>query len=118
MPESSWRQVVVSCLLLFILSRLFFLIVGVLVNQDIHSTLPYSALFTLIDGGWYLDIAQHGYVMTPGRFVGAEETEEDGEQFDEKMKRLARALRQQQIESNTLDAAITTILERLGYGES
>ena len=36
------------------------------------------------------DIRKHGHVLTPGRYVGAEETEDDGEPFEEKMKRLAR----------------------------
>ena len=34
------------------------------------------------------DIRKHGHLLTPGRYVGAEETEEDGEPFDAKMKRL------------------------------
>jgi type I restriction enzyme M protein len=34
------------------------------------------------------EIATHGYVLTPGRYVGAEEVEDDGEPFGEKMARL------------------------------
>ena len=34
------------------------------------------------------EIEQHGYVLTPGRYVGAEEVEEDDEPFGEKMQRL------------------------------
>ena len=37
------------------------------------------------------EIAQHGYVLTPGRYVGAEEVEEDDEPFEEKMQRLVSA---------------------------
>ena len=42
------------------------------------------------------DIRKHGHVLTPGRYVGAEAVEDDGEPFDEKMKRLAATLREQQ----------------------
>ncbi len=41
------------------------------------------------------DIRKHGHVLTPGRYVGAEAHEDDGEPFDEKMKRLTATLRQQ-----------------------
>ena len=36
------------------------------------------------------DIRKHGYVLTPGRYVGAEDVEDDGEPFEEKMERLLR----------------------------
>ena len=36
------------------------------------------------------EIAAHGYVLTPGRYVGAEEVEDEGEPFEEKMERLKR----------------------------
>ena len=44
------------------------------------------------------DIRKHGHVLTPGRYVGAADVEDDGEPFDEKMKRLAATLREQQAE--------------------
>jgi len=62
------------------------------------------------------DIRKHGYVLTPGRYVGAEDVEDDGERFEEKMKRLAATLREQQAEAAKLDAAISANLEDLGYG--
>lgn len=62
------------------------------------------------------DIRKHGHVLTPGRYVGAEEVEDDGEPFDEKMKRLTAQLREQQAEAAKLDAAIAKNLEALGYG--
>jgi hypothetical protein len=34
------------------------------------------------------EIRSHGHVLTPGRYVGAEEVEDDGEPFEQKMKRL------------------------------
>ncbi len=63
------------------------------------------------------DIRQHSHVLTPGRYVGAEAQEDDGEPFDEKMKRLTATLREQQAEAAKLDAVITANLKELGYGE-
>jgi type I restriction enzyme M protein len=61
------------------------------------------------------DTRKHGDVLTPGRFVEAEATEEDNEPFDEKMKRLAVTLRQQIEQAAKLDAAIRANLKELGY---
>lgn len=62
-------------------------------------------------------IRKHGHVLTPGRYVGAEAVEDDGEPFAEKMARLAATLREQQAEAARLDAVITANLKELGYGE-
>lgn len=62
------------------------------------------------------EITKHGFVLTPGRYVGAEAQEDDGEPFDVKMKRLAKTLREQQEEGAKLDAAIAANLKGLGYG--
>jgi len=62
------------------------------------------------------DIRKHGHVLTPGRYVGAEAAEDDGEAFDDKMKRLTATLREQQTEARKLDAAIAANLKELGYG--
>jgi type I restriction enzyme M protein len=62
------------------------------------------------------EIRKHGHVLTPGRYVGAEAAEDDGEPFDEKMKRLVATLREQQAEAAMLDTAIAANLEELGYG--
>ncbi|MCC6796981.1 MAG: SAM-dependent DNA methyltransferase [Candidatus Hydrogenedentes bacterium] len=63
------------------------------------------------------EVRKHGHVLTPGRYVGAEAQEDDGEPFDEKMKRLVAQLRDQQREASRLDAAIAANLKELGYGE-
>jgi type I restriction enzyme M protein len=63
------------------------------------------------------EIRKHGYVLTPGRYVGAEVVEDDGEPFEEKMARLVAQLREQQAEAAKLDAAIAKNLEELGYGK-
>jgi type I restriction enzyme M protein len=62
------------------------------------------------------EIAAHGHVLTPGRYVGAEEVEDDGDPFEEKMPRLVAELRAQFEESAKLEQAITANLRGLGYG--
>ena len=62
------------------------------------------------------EVRKHGHVLTPGRYVGAEAQEEDGEPFEDKMKRLVVQLRAQQAESAKLDAAIVANLAMLGFG--
>lgn len=61
------------------------------------------------------EIQKHDYVLTPGRYVGAEETEEDGEVFAEKMQRLTGQLGEQFAESARLEAEIRKNLGRLGF---
>jgi type I restriction enzyme M protein len=62
------------------------------------------------------EIRKHGYVLTPGRYVGAEAAEDDDEPFEEKMKRLVVQLREQQAEARRLDEAIWRNIKELGYG--
>jgi len=62
------------------------------------------------------EVRKHGYVLTPGRYVGAEAQEDDGEPFEDKMRRLVAQLREQQAEGAKLDAAIAANLRRLGFG--
>jgi type I restriction enzyme M protein len=62
------------------------------------------------------EIAEHGYVLTPGRYVGAEEVEDDDEAFVEKMDRLTALLGEQMEKGQALDATIRERLGRLGYG--
>ncbi|MGJ5076955.1 type I restriction-modification system subunit M [Bradyrhizobium oligotrophicum] len=63
------------------------------------------------------DIAKHGHVLTPGRYVGTAAAEEDDEPFEQKMARLAGTLREQQAEAVRLDIVIGRSLRELGYGE-
>lgn len=62
------------------------------------------------------DIRKHGYVLTLGRYVGAEAAVEDVEPFEDRMRRLTTTLREQQAEALKLDAAIAINLKELGYG--
>ncbi|NNN21369.1 MAG: SAM-dependent DNA methyltransferase [Acidimicrobiales bacterium] len=61
------------------------------------------------------EISNHEHVLTPGRYVGAEDVEEDGEAFDQKMKRLVSLFHDQQVEAKKLDAKIEISLRELGY---
>ncbi len=63
------------------------------------------------------EITKHGFALTPGRYVGAEEVEDDGEPFAEKMPRLAALLTEQVAEGQRLDAEITRNLKEFGFGE-
>jgi type I restriction enzyme M protein len=61
------------------------------------------------------DIREHSHVLTPGRYVGAEAAEEDGEPFEEKMQRLTATLGEQFAESARLEKEIRTSLRNVGY---
>jgi type I restriction enzyme M protein len=63
------------------------------------------------------EIAKHDHVLTPGRYVGATEVQEDDEAFEQKILRLSAQWRQQCAEAAKLDAAIEANLKGLGYGE-
>ena len=62
------------------------------------------------------EIRRHGHVLTPGRYVGAKAQEEDGEPFEDKMKRLVAQLKLQLDAAAKLDDAIAANLKELGYG--
>jgi type I restriction enzyme M protein len=61
------------------------------------------------------DMQKHDYVLTPGRYVGAADAEEDSEPFPEKMQRLTAQLKSQFEESDRLEKAIKENLVGIGY---
>ena len=61
------------------------------------------------------EIAEHGHVLTPSRYVGAEEVEDDDEAFAEKMQLLTDKLSEQIAKGSELDALIRQKLAGLGY---
>ena len=61
------------------------------------------------------EVRKHDHVLTPGRYVGAEAQEEDGEPFEDKMKRLVSQLREQKDQAARLDATIADNLKALGF---
>ncbi|NLK71455.1 MAG: SAM-dependent DNA methyltransferase [Clostridiales bacterium] len=61
------------------------------------------------------EIREHEYILTPGRYVGIEEVEEDGEPFDEKMTRLTGELAELFAKSHDLEDEIRRRLGAIGY---
>ena len=62
------------------------------------------------------EVAAKGFVLTPGRYVGAGAAEDDGEPFEEKMNRLTATLHEQLAKSAQLGETIRSNLKELGYG--
>ena len=63
------------------------------------------------------EIRDNDFVLTPGRYLGAAEIEDDGIPIETKMKELSQALYSQMDQAETLDIAIRQNLEVLGYGK-
>ncbi|KAF0108288.1 MAG: type I restriction enzyme M protein [Anaerolineaceae bacterium] len=63
------------------------------------------------------EIQEQGYVLTPGRYVGATELEEDDEPFEQKMGRLTKELEAQFEDSDRLEKSIRANLQKLDYGK-
>ena len=61
------------------------------------------------------DIAKQDYILTPGRYVGVEEQEDDGEPFEEKMTRLTSELSDMFKKSHELEDEIRKKLGAIGY---
>ena len=61
------------------------------------------------------EIAEHGHVLTPGRYVGAEEVEDDDDAFVDKMQKLTERLGEQMAKGAELDQLIRQKLGGLGY---
>ena len=61
------------------------------------------------------EIKEHDYILTPGRYVGIEEVEDDGEPFEEKMERLTTTLANQFKKSRELEEEIRKQLGGIGY---
>ena len=61
------------------------------------------------------DVEKNGFILTPGRYVGVAEEEDDGEPFDDKMKRLTRELGEQFKEGEKLEGEIKNNLGKIGW---
>jgi type I restriction enzyme M protein len=62
------------------------------------------------------EIAKNDFILTPGRYVGIAEQEDDGEPFDEKMKRLTGELGELFEKSHELEKKVRENLGAIGYG--
>ena len=84
---------------------------------DKHCEMAYADVPGFCKSATLDDVRHHGHVLTPGRYVGAAEIEDDGEPFEEKMARLTGELKRQTAEAARLDQVIWANLEDVGYGE-
>ena len=78
-------------------------------NEVLEEKKGFSAIATIED------MAKQDYILTPGRYVGIEEQEDDGESFDDKMKRLTGELSNMFKKSHELEKEIRKKLEAIGY---
>jgi type I restriction enzyme M protein len=81
-------------------------------HEDSYEDIPGYCKSATLD-----DIKANDYVLTPGRYVGAAEVEDDGIPFETKMSELSQTLYSQMAEATKLDKVIRKNLEVLGYGE-
>ena len=81
------------------------------VNDDNYEDIAGYCKSATID-----EIKENNYVLTPGRYVGVEEQEDDGIPFEEKMKTITSELKNQFEESHKLEEEIKKNLEAIGYG--
>jgi type I restriction enzyme M protein len=80
------------------------------------SKLPYEDEAGFSKSAKLAEIAAHDYGLTPGRYVGAADMEDDDELFEEKMEQLTALLAAQMAKSEVLTDQIEANLEAMGYG--
>ncbi|MCU0662780.1 MAG: type I restriction-modification system subunit M [Myxococcota bacterium] len=85
-------------------------------EKGTHEGRPYEDIPGFCKSVTTDDIRSHQHVLTPGRYVGAEAIEADGEPFEEKMTRLVAKLDEQFAEGARLEQVIRENLRGLGYG--
>lgn len=79
-------------------------------NNELEEEKGFSAVASIED------IAKQDFILTPGRYAGIAEPEDDGEPFEEKMARLTSEISKCFEESNRLQEQIKKNLEAIGYG--
>ena len=79
-------------------------------DKDAYEDIPGFCYSATLD-----EIVEHGHVLTPGRYVGAEEVEDDGIPFADKMASLTSELADQFAESAKLEKAIRKNMKSLGF---
>lgn len=82
-----------------------------------QGTEPYADVPGFCRSASLEEVKGHDFVLTPGRYVGAAEAEDDGEPVEEKLARLRTQLLAEFEESDRLQAVIRDNLQRLGIGE-
>ena len=84
-------------------------------REDGEASVEYADVAGFCRSVTLAEIAEHGHVLTPGRYVGAEAVEDDDEAFGEKMLKLTETLGEQMAKGVELDALIRLKLGGLGY---
>ncbi|WP_320168135.1 class I SAM-dependent DNA methyltransferase [Mangrovibacterium marinum] len=79
-------------------------------TEEVYNDVPGFCKLVTLD-----EIRRNDYVLTPGRYVGTAEQEEDDEPFAEKMERLTADLKELFEEGNRLETEIKNQLGGLGY---
>ena len=82
-------------------------------NEKEHGAWKYADVPGFCKASTTAEIEKHGFVLTPGRYVGAEELEDDGEPFAEKFPRLVAELEEHFAEGERLTATIRAALKGL-----
>jgi len=75
-----------------------------------HADLPGFCKASTLD-----EVRNHGYALTPGRYVGTEELDDHDEPFADKISRLTSRLREQRSLSEKLDSEVAEALKRVGF---
>jgi type I restriction enzyme M protein len=87
-------------------------------NATQHGPWAYADVPGFCKASTLAEIEKHGFVLTPGRYVGAEEMEDDGEPFEVKYPRLLAELEEQLAEGERLTAVVRSNLKRLHQGDT
>jgi type I restriction enzyme M protein len=82
-----------------------------------HNSTSYQDVAGYCKSATLEDIRKHDFVLTPGRYVGAADIEDDGIPFETKMTGMSQTLFSQMKESAKLDEVIRQNLKGLGYEE-
>ena len=76
---------------------------------------PYADILGFCNTANIEEVQKHGYILTPGRYVGLEELEDDGEPFEEKMGNMTAELAELFAKSRNLEKEIRKNLGGIGY---
>jgi type I restriction enzyme M protein len=83
-------------------------------NQAKNGPWAYADVPGFCKASTLVEIEKHGFVLTPGRYVGAEELEDDGEPFEVKYPTLLAELKERLAEGERLTAVVRERLKGLG----
>ena len=78
-------------------------------------SVPYEDVAGYCKSATLSEIQANDYVLTPGRYVGVADEEDDGIHFEDKMAELTATLKDQLVKAKELDQAILENLKVLGY---